>query len=643
MARAKIEENRGQREEYHSIMNTVDSFKSTVKNMRDVLRACAVTGMDSMRHICLYILARTITEERARKLDIPVEFSWERLFALWDVKDGAELCLEAFYNNKGAPCLVTYFDRLFETQSFQFEVKTPQRHRELMELLNPIQPLELEKMDTQMDVLGWVYEQHLKTGSTAARDLGQFFTDRSICEYMVQLCRPTFKRPGVPESVCDPSMGTGGFLMSYMKYFKKMYPRKPVDWSVQNKEIHGYDNDAKVAAIARLNFFLESGGSRATNLYTKDSLYGDLDLTGYDVILANMPFGLKGLKHADCCDRVKDLKLRGTKSEPLFLQLMMIALNPRGRCAVVVPDGMLVNASSCHNETRKYLLDNFELKRVIKMKGQFFMNTGIQPSILFFEKTGKPTEIVEFWEVVKGEKGEITETMVVSVPRTKIDASCTFDMRRYMESDTSISNPTGFPIVKLSQILTDHPVKKPIPTTNADGGAYTLFSSSCDVFRHSVAEFQGRPYLLQGSRGTISKATHYCDTPFSASNNVFVLSVTDPSSVSLKYIYYFLRLNNVADQTATTSVIPMLTKTLFREIQIPLPPLPIQNEIVKCLDKVYSEFGDSILLTQKAWDMIQACPKIETYQNLFEALTILKKTESFLTSIGATLSSKISL
>jgi type I restriction enzyme M protein len=87
-----------------------------------------------------------------------------------------------------------------------------------------------------------------------------------------------------------------------------------------------------------------------------------------------------------------------------------------GRCAVVVPDGMLVNSSSCHNDTRKYLLDHFELKRVIKMKGQFFMNTGIQPSILFFEKTGKPTEVVEFWEVVKGDKGEITETMVVAVP-----------------------------------------------------------------------------------------------------------------------------------------------------------------------------------------------------------------------------------
>ena len=72
-----------------------------------------------------------------------------------------------------------------------------------------------------------------------------------------------------------------------------------------------------------------------------------------------------------------------------------------GRCAVVVPDGMLVNCSTLHNDTRKYLLNNFELKRVIKMEGQFFMNTGIKPSILFFENTGNPTQAVEFWDVVR--------------------------------------------------------------------------------------------------------------------------------------------------------------------------------------------------------------------------------------------------
>jgi hypothetical protein len=391
--------------------------------------------------------------------------------------------------------------------------------------------------------------------------------------------------------VCDPSMGTGGFLTAFIKYFAKHHAQTPIDWSVQQKEIHGCDTDPKVAGVARLNFFMETGGHRSHQLLTHDSLYGDLIQTGYDVILANMPFGLKGIKHAECCERVKALKIRGTKSEPLFLQLMMVSLNHDGRCAVIAPDGMLVNSSELHNSTRKYLLDHFELKRVIKMKGQFFMNTGVQPSILFFANTGKPTSAVEFWEVLKNEKGEITETLMVTVPYARIasDESYSFDVRRYLEKENTLEKTAKYPIVKLEDILTDHTVKKPVATTQADGGEFGLYSSSSDVFKHSVAEFSGRPYLLQGSRGTITKATHYCETPFSASNNVFVLSATDPSVVSLKYVYYFLLLSNIADQTATTSVIPMLTKTMFRAIKMPLPPRSVQDEIVAALDKKYKE------------------------------------------------------
>ena len=63
-----------------------------------------------------------------------------------------------------------------------------------------------------------------KPALSAARDLGQFFTDRFICEYMTELCKPRFKSPGVPESVCDPTMGTAGFLTRIIKYFKKHHP-----------------------------------------------------------------------------------------------------------------------------------------------------------------------------------------------------------------------------------------------------------------------------------------------------------------------------------------------------------------------------------------------------------------------------------
>ncbi len=603
-------------------MSEVDKFKSAIVRIRDILRgpSASITGMDSMRHLCLYIMSRLMTRAKVAALGVPEKFCWEEFIELirpfMENKkcnpNGLQHALERFYNNTGEDCLIKHFDRLFETNDFPFSIKKKETHADILEILNGVN---MEEVDGQIDILGYVYEQHLKTGaSSAGRDLGQFFTDRSICEYMTELCKPGFKSPGVPESVCDPTMGTGGFLTTYIKYYKKNYADTVIDWSVQQKQIHGCDIDPKVAGVARLNLFMEIGGNCATNLRTHNSLYYDLTQNGYDIILANMPFGIKGINYDECCKRIKALNIKGIKSEPLFLQLMMVSLNKKGRCAVVVPDGMLVNNSSCYNDTRKYLLDNFEVKRIIKMKGQFFMNTGIQPSIIFFENTGKPTTNVEFWETEKTEKGGISEKMIVSVPLNKIDATSSFDMRRYIEADKPANNPVGFPMVKLGDILTDHPVKKPVATKHADGGVFSLYSSSCDVFKHSVAEFSGQPYLLQGSRGTISKATHYCDMPFSASNNVFVISVTDPKNVSLKFIYYYLRLTAIADQTATTSIIPMLTKTMFREIKMPLPPLSIQQEIVAIFDRIYTpgttELSNTLTIADKASETLEEAQQL---------------------------------
>jgi hypothetical protein len=452
-------------------------------------------------------------------------------------------------------------------------------------------------VDCQMDILGWVYEQHLRTGSSAARDLGQFFTDRSICEHMTELCKPGFKSPGVPESVCDPSMGTGGFLTSFIKYFKKHHSDKPIDWSIQQKEIHGCDTDPKVAGVSRLNLFMATGGNCTTNLLTHDSLYGDLTQTGYDVILANMPFGLKGIKHAECCERVKALKIRGTKSEPLFLQLMMVSLNTGGRCAVVVPDGMLVNSSSCHNDTRKYLLDHFDLKRVIKMKGQFFMNTGIQPSILFFEKTGKPTETVEFWEVVKGEKGEITETMVVSVPRTRIatDTSSSLDMRRYFETDAPVANPDGYSVIKLGELFN---VKggKAISKKDLTGTLYPYYG--CNGINGYVDEFMyDGEYIICAQDGSIG-SVYLVNQKFYPSNHTHILQTKDASRISNAYGAYFLKMM-VDWKLLITSVIPKVTQANLLDIKIVVPPLPIQQEIVAMLDQKYKERDEAMKVVKE--------------------------------------------
>jgi len=616
-----------------SIMASVEAFKSAVVRIRDILRGpgVAITGMDSMRHICLYLLSRYMTKDKVKSLGVPDEFAWENLIETAQTKNGGvQKALDCFFH-KETDCLVNHFDRLFGTENFSFDIKNPAKHKEMLEILDKVN---MEGVDCQMDILGWVYEQHLKTGSSAARDLGQFFTDRFICDYMVALCKPGFKSKGVPESVCDPSMGTGGFLTSYIKFYKKHKPDKPVDWSVQNKEIHGCDTDPKVAGVARLNLFMESGGNRAVNLRTHDSLYGDLTQTGYDLILANMPFGLKGIKHAECCERVNKLKIRGTKSEPLFLQLMMVSLNRGGRCAVVVPDGMLVNGSTCHDETRKYLLDNFELKRVIKMKGQFFMNTGIQPSILFFENTGMPTSVVEFWDVIKGANGDIEETMVLSVPRAKFDASCSFDMRRYQEVK-AVVNPAGFPMVKLSDVC-DFVSGKGNYTQ--DGDAYPYYDSNGITGTRKDYLHDGE-YIITARKMSIG-AVHYATGKFWASDNTIVMHPKpDSNQLSPRFLYYWLLLNNKVLKDLTSGIKPGIRKSDVMEIKMPLPPLETQKEIVATLDRIYApgttELAETLKLTDKAMDLVLANPGGASLEPIVEAQRLMRKSAQMVADVKA--------
>lgn len=632
-----------------STMSHVETFKSSIIRIRDLLRSQAITGMDSMRHICLYLMSRYMTRSKALALGIPNEFAWETLMELTQtVNGGLQYALDRFYHKEG-DCLVNHFDRLFGTEKFPFDVKNLARHKETLEILDKVN---IAAVDFHMDVLGWVYEQHLKTaGSSTARDLGQYFTDRSICTYMTELCRPGFKYPGVPESMCDPSMGTGGFQAAYMKYYKRHHSES-VDWAVQQKEIHGCDTDQKVAGVARLNLFMEAGGAQFDHVLHHDSLYGDLPQTSYDVILANMPFGIDGLKHAECCERVKALKIRGTKSEPLFLQLIMVSLNAGGRCAVVVPDGMLVNSSLLHNGTRKYLLDHFELKRIIKMRGKFFMNTAIKPSILFFENTGKPTASVEFWDVVSDGKGAMTETMVLSVPRAALDDTCSLDMRRYQEAK-EVANPAGFPIVTISDQCSMVIGGTPLRSRNDyyENGQHVWVSVSelnhgiiMDSKEHindeGVKHSNVKPVrvgsVLMSFKMSIGKCA-VAGVDLYTNEAIVAWYSNDETVLSNPYLFYYLSLRDLSHAGKGSIGVGSMNKESLSELTIPLPPLAIQAEIVATLDRIYqpgtTELADTLKMTDRAMDLVLAQPSGATLEPIVEAQRLIRRSAQMVADV----------
>jgi len=240
------------------------------------------------------------------------------------------------------------------------------------------------------------------------------------------------------------------------------------------------------------------------------------------------------------------------------------------------------------------------------MKGQFFSNTGIQPSILFFENTGKPTNVIDFWEVEKNSASLITETLVVSVPREKIDTdSYSLDMRRYVEVVVS-EKASAFSMVKLGNIcnlkggfafksseftdnINDIPVVK---ITNVNNGQIVFEKESNRIPKNKKYDSYTvkRDDIIIALTGlTYGKIIGKYTLSFDSYLNQRLSIFTDFSkNILSNYIYYyFIHNSNKITNLSTGSCQQNVSASDILNIEIPLPPLETQQQIVAELDSIY--------------------------------------------------------
>ena len=120
-----------------------------------------------------------------------------------------------------------------------------------------------------------------------------------------------------------------------------------------------------------------------------DGLSGDDISRKYKVILSNPPFGMVFPRESIR----KDLHTKSKKSELLFLEMIMEALDSGGRCAIVVPEGLLLGSTVAHRQLRRRLVESFELLAVISLpSGVFEPHTALKTGVLVFQC---PTESEE--------------------------------------------------------------------------------------------------------------------------------------------------------------------------------------------------------------------------------------------------------
>ena len=286
----------------------------------------------------------------------------------------------------------------------------------LVSAVNMIDELPIEDTDTKGDL----YEYLLSKLTTAGIN-GQFRTPRHIIRMMVEMVQPK-----TTDVICDPACGTGGFLAAALDCIYRTNTSE--DGIIQRqddedreykihtgdllnpdekKHVHnnmffGFDFDSSMLRIASMNLILH--GLENPNIHYCDSLsnamperFPNLAQDRFDVVLANPPF--KGsLDYSDVHSSLTG-KVKTKKTELLFVVLMLRMLKTGGRCAVIVPDGVLFGSSRAHQGLRKMLLEDNQLEAVVSLpSGVFKPYAGVSTAVLVFAKGGQ-TDNVFFYDV----------------------------------------------------------------------------------------------------------------------------------------------------------------------------------------------------------------------------------------------------
>jgi type I restriction enzyme M protein len=267
--------------------------------------------------------------------------------------------------------------------------------------VNKLQGISL--LGSSQDAKGLAFQKFLSHHEKDSR--GQFFTPEPVIEFCVRMMQP---KPD--DTILDPACGSGGFLMSAIKYLQANHQNLNTA-KIVSQNIFGLDINRSIARIAKMKLLLEANGK--TNIFCTNSLE-DLDSikllleqkNGFDLILTNPPFGAKitlssilskfdlGYKwtsHENVFFKTRTV-YANQNAEILFIERCLQLLKEGGRMAIVLPNGNFENPSLDY--LRYYIKQKAKVIAIVNLPQETFIpyGTGVKTSLLFLEKDSKNEE-----------------------------------------------------------------------------------------------------------------------------------------------------------------------------------------------------------------------------------------------------------
>lgn len=262
----------------------------------------------------------------------------------------------------------------------------------LKDLISQLDKISFTSTD-DIHTMAHLYESMLKEMRDAAGDSGEFYTPRPLVRFIVDMIDPQ-----IGETVMDPAMGTGGFLVESFEHLMEQ-AKTAKDRSTVKHSIRGIEKKPMPLLLAQMNLLLhEIDQPKVVRQNALAVPIRDLRSDPVDVIVTNPPFG--GEEEASILSNFPST-MRTAETVWLFLQSVMARLeksrNRHARCGIVVPNSVLFD-QGVGAKIKAHLLENFNLHTVLRLpNGVFAPYTLIPSNVLFFEK-GKQTDHVWFYE-----------------------------------------------------------------------------------------------------------------------------------------------------------------------------------------------------------------------------------------------------
>jgi len=437
---------------------------------------------------------------------------------------------------------------------------------------------------------------------------------------MVQLINPQVKADGTIETIFDPTMGTGGFLINCLRHLILQSKTKNIelDWDfVRNFGLGGREAEPDTYQLAVSNMLISSG--QIFDVLEKGDSIRDPITKKYDIIIANPPFGIDGLDYSDIEHKLRDeyLPIKSNSAVPLFLQAIIYMLKIGGRCAIVLPEGQeLFSKNKALVSVREFLMKTCDLKEVIYLPAGTFTHTSIKTCVFYFIKKRNGNDVltthIKISKATKKEMSreyELTKThqtnkvsfydynpetdmkhLLLEVPIEELSQNnYSLNYAEYLKDDGEEEKYNNDIILKkLGDLCCIIKGDKKRSKDGKDEGLYPLYY--CSILGNlylDTYDYIGEGIIINKTNGSGKAMVYYGNNKYNVGETTLHFK-SNNNEVQTKYIYYYL-LHNIelieayfkgANQKS------IVEDDLFK-IKIPIPSLEKQQEIVKYLDFIY--------------------------------------------------------